>query len=180
MWVNLLWYKMPLWIQLRVTFLGDQEWNFSFKGTALYLTFRTEKHMAKKQEAGIKVHFNRRHVQPDGLVPAPQLQYAFSPLQSYFDWIPSPNKNKTSIIYAILMHTTQFTSPHSPCTDFLYTSHGVKRSKILPGRDTTPSCPALESKKSLKQGTDLEGFFLLATPCLFPSLCHWNCLSVHR
>lgn len=122
----------------------------------------------KKQEAGIKVHFNGRHVQPDGLVPAPQLQYAFSPLQSYFDCIPSPNKNKTSIIYAILMHTPQFTSPHSPCTGFLYTSHGVKRSKILPGRDTTPSCPALESKKSPKQGTNLEGFFSWPLLACFP------------
>jgi len=41
--------------------------------------------MAKKQEVGIKVHFNGRHVQPDGLFPAPQDLYAFSCLQSYFD-----------------------------------------------------------------------------------------------
>lgn len=52
--------------------------------------------MAENQEVGIKVHFNGRHVQPDGLLPVPQVLYAFSPSRVILlEFFLSNNKKKS-------------------------------------------------------------------------------------
>lgn len=93
----------------------------------MYLTFHTEKHMAENQEVGIKVHFNGRHVQPDGLLPVPQVLYAFSPSRVILlEFFLSNKKKNHSVFYGILTHTFQSISHTSLSTGFLNTSHGIK------------------------------------------------------
>lgn len=64
--------------------------------------------MAKKQEVGIKEHFKKQHVQPDGLFPAPQDLYAFSPSRVIFIKFLTPDKKKKVRISYFPVHLTHF------------------------------------------------------------------------